>query len=228
MRIASSVEIVALLLDDPAELGGECRGRFLDRPHRLRLQRDRLQFAFPEVEQAVRSPAERQQRLGGPFDLGRFRRDSGRQEIEHLGLDIEERAQHMNPVDRFGQGHFAQQDATQRRRPPKVDQLPRIALAGERLLQLGERRQDAAAGRDPALHGSDTLGAQFFDGLEGAEDRVELGGDVVDLVDHLHVAVQDDDGVGRLVTARRDRVEDRRKLALAHAGGERAGQLDEL
>ena len=127
-------------------------------------------------------------------------------------------AQHMNPVDRFGQGHFAQQDAAERRRPPEVDQPRRVALAGERLLQSGERRQHAAAGRDAPLDGGDALGAQLFDGLERAEDGVELGGDVVDLVGHLHVAVQDDDGVGRLVTARRDRVEDRRELALAHAG----------
>ena len=122
------VEIVALLLDDAAELGGERGGRFLDRAHRLRLQRDRLQLAFPQIEQIVRSAAERQQRLGGPFDLRRFRRDGRRHAIEHLGLDVEEGAQRVNPVDRFGQGRFAQQDAAERRRATEVDQPGRVAL----------------------------------------------------------------------------------------------------
>ena len=86
------VEIVALLLDDAPELGGERSGRFLDRTHRLRFQRDRLQFAFPQVEEIARSAAERDQCLGGPFDLRRFRRDGRRHAVEHLGLDVEEGA----------------------------------------------------------------------------------------------------------------------------------------
>jgi hypothetical protein len=134
----------------------------------------------------------------------------------------------VNLVDRVGQGCFAQQDAPERRRPTEIDQPGRVALARECFLQMIERRQYAATGRDPSLDGGDALGAQLFDRLEGCEDSVELGGDVVDLVDHLHIAVQDHDGIGRLVTTRRDRVEDRRELALTHAGAERAGQLNEL
>jgi hypothetical protein len=80
---------VALLLDDPPELGGERSGCLLDGAHRLSLQRDGLQFAFPQVEEIVRPAAERRQRLGGPFDLRRCRRDGWRQAIEHLGLDVE-------------------------------------------------------------------------------------------------------------------------------------------
>src|SRR5258708_417328 len=83
-------------------------------------------------------------------------------------------------------------------------------------------------GRSALAVGGVALWPRLVHRPRAAEAAVGVGGAVVALVALLPVSVQSPGGMGPFVGACRDRVGARRELALAHAGAERAGQLNEL
>ena len=209
-------------------MGGEGRGFLADRLHRLLLEGDGLQFPFAQQEEIVRAAADCGERGGGWRQFRYLRRDDRHafvQRFRHLGKTG---AQRIVEFRRRSKAGLAQQGGAEGCHLSQVGEPRHLRTAGGDLFDPVERRQDGGGGGHPLLDGSDPRGGDLLDRGVGREDVIHLGGNGIDLICHLKVAAQHDDGIVRLVAAFDDRIEDWRKLGLAVGIREGGCRLQEL